>query len=758
MSTEAPVERLLRALREHGCEPRKSGSGWASRCPAHEDQRASLSVGEGDDGKELLYCHAGCPRVKILTLLGLKDRVLSNGVGARRDGDGRGAQRASPRIVKSYDYKDRDGTLLYQQVRYDPKDFRFRRPDGQGGWIWDLKGVTRVPFRLPELCASDEDEPVFVVEGEKDADQLAAVGLLATTNPGGAGKWRRAYNDHLKGRHVVIPPDNDEPGRKHAQSVARSLHGVAASVKVLELPGLPPKGDVSDWLDAGRTVEELRELAAREPEWKPEDSQPTISAGAAPAAPRFPRTDAGNGELFAHLYGDRVRYDHRRKRWLLWSDHRWSPDCEAAIRVLAKDAARRRYMQAPGLSDTKERESEARWAIQAESRQRVEAALYFAVAEKPVADTGEGWDSDPWLLGCPNGVVDFRSGELRAGRPEDRITMSTGVLFDPSAACRRWEKFLREVFEDDEEMIDWLWRALGYSATGDVREQEWNLMHGRGNNGKGALIRANRRALGDYAADTPFSTFELHGRTPIPNDLAALVGRRFVTASESNEAVRLNEARVKALTGGDPVTARFLNAEFFTYTPVLKLWLSTNKLPLVSDLSFGFWRRVRLIPFGRVFMGDEIDKDLDTKLAAETPGILTWIVRGALAWQERGLEPVPASVKAATREYAEDSDDLAEFLAERCVVEDGCTVPAGELFKEYSAWADERGLKKDDRLSATAFGRRMSEKFAKKRGVGGRTYHGVGLLAKVDARSDVGAGGIPEAGSGEWLGREPLTG
>jgi hypothetical protein len=169
----------------------------------------------------------------------------------------------------TYDYKDRDGKLLYQQTRRPGKEFRFRRPDGKGGWIWNLHGVGQVLYRLPELVAHP-DKSVFIVEGEKDADRLAREGLLATTNPSGAGKWKKEYSQTLKGRDVVILPDNDEPGKTHGQEVAKSLHGIAKSVKVVDLPGLSEKGDVSDWLEAGHTVEELQALVSQTPEWLPQ--------------------------------------------------------------------------------------------------------------------------------------------------------------------------------------------------------------------------------------------------------------------------------------------------------------------------------------------------------------------------------------------------------------------------------------------------------------------------------------------------------
>ncbi|HYH85832.1 MAG TPA: AAA family ATPase [Pyrinomonadaceae bacterium] len=205
-----------------------------------------MSISEGEGGRLLLYCHAGCTFEAICRAVGIGSQVYER-QGARR-------------TIEAYDYRDEHGVLLYQALRYEPKGFSQRRPNGDG-WVHKLDGVRRVPYRLPELLAADPEQLVFIVEGEKDADRLAALGLVATTKAGGAGKWRGEYSEHLRGRNVVIPPDNDGPGRKHAKQVAKSLRGIASSVRIVELPNLPLKGDVSDWLDAGHSPDELRALA-----------------------------------------------------------------------------------------------------------------------------------------------------------------------------------------------------------------------------------------------------------------------------------------------------------------------------------------------------------------------------------------------------------------------------------------------------------------------------------------------------------------
>ncbi|MBI2952884.1 MAG: AAA family ATPase [Chloroflexi bacterium] len=230
-------------------DARQNGAGYQAKCPGHDDRKASLSIAE-KDGRLLMYCHAGCPTESILDTLGLRMTDLfetPNGNGHKPQG----------RIAAIYDYRNADGQLLYQVVRLEPKDFRQRRPDGSGGWIWHLDDTPRVLYRLPELRKADPGEWVFIVEGEKDAEALARLGLVATANCGGAGKWRPEYSAELSGRRVAILPDNDDPGRHHAQQIAASVHGRAAQVRIVEVPNLPPKGDVSDWLASGGTRDEL---------------------------------------------------------------------------------------------------------------------------------------------------------------------------------------------------------------------------------------------------------------------------------------------------------------------------------------------------------------------------------------------------------------------------------------------------------------------------------------------------------------------
>jgi len=244
---------------------KRCGAGWVATCPAHADKTPSLGIDAGVDGRALVHCRAGCSQESVLAAL--KERGLWNPEPRTPD-----QSRTQRRIVARYAYTDADGRLLFEVVRFDPKDFRQRRPDPEhpGAWLWNMKAVGRVLFRLPDvLKAVAAGEQVYVTEGEKDALALAGLGLAATCNPGGAGKWQDSYTGALKNAMIVILPDRDEPGRKHGELVARALRGNVASLRVIELPDRDGRKvkDAADWIGAGGTREELVDLVEAAPEW-----------------------------------------------------------------------------------------------------------------------------------------------------------------------------------------------------------------------------------------------------------------------------------------------------------------------------------------------------------------------------------------------------------------------------------------------------------------------------------------------------------
>ena len=270
------VIEIVQALESLGFKVVKRGGGYRAQCPAHHGRDLNLAINPGKDGRALLTCHShGCTYESILAALqltGTSTRPAAPSESGTR-------QERRPTIATTYDYQDADGAVVFQTVRMHPKRFFQRRPDGHGGWINDLNGVAPVPFRLPQVLAADKDVPILVAEGEKDVLALESLGFVATCNHGGAGRWQDAHSFFLAGRHVVVIADNDEPGRHHANTVANSLNGIAASVKVmLSLPSVPEKGDPSDWIAGGGTAADLQALI---------DATPLVgSPGGLPGGPQ----------------------------------------------------------------------------------------------------------------------------------------------------------------------------------------------------------------------------------------------------------------------------------------------------------------------------------------------------------------------------------------------------------------------------------------------------------------------------------------
>ena len=449
--------------------------------------------------------------------------------------------------------------------------------------------------------------------------------------------------------------------------------------------------------------------------------------GGDPHSFNYRLTDLGNAEKIAEYFGDQVRYDHKQKRWLVWREPHWRPDVDGEIYRLAIESAKNRYKEACCIEDLALRAKVSKWAISSENRTRLEAACAVAKNIPPIFDSGDNWDQKIWLISCENGIVDLKTGLLREGRREDLITMSTGTNYNPDAKCPLWKQFLNEIFEGNTELIHFVHKALGYSLTGDMSEQALFFCFGAGANGKSVLISVLQKVLGDYSHNVPFSTFQKQGARSNTNDLAALELRRFVVSSEALGGNRLDETVLKNISGGDPVSARYLFKEFRTFIPHCKIWFFVNHKPLVKDDSYGFWRRVRLIPFTRTFEKDKQDKQLASKLQIETEGVLAWLVEGALLWQKEGLIPVPKAVEEATAQYQRESDILSDYIYERCVVRDDVQVKAIDLWKSYTAWEDDQGISDKEKLGSKSFYVKIAEKFTKIRTKEGKIYKGISL-------------------------------
>jgi putative DNA primase/helicase len=442
-------------------------------------------------------------------------------------------------------------------------------------------------------------------------------------------------------------------------------------------------------------------------------------------------TDAGNAERFQAQAGHRFAFVHAWGSWLHYDGIRWQRDGNGEAVRAALATLRATAGEAEKVPDADQRGELLRHALDSESSARLAAMLTLGQAVLPIAT--EDLDRDPDLLNVQNGTLDLRTGELRAHDRDDWLTRVVPVAWEPEAACPRWEAFLHRVMGGNDHLVGFLQRAVGYSLTGHTNEQVLLLLHGVGANGKSTFLETMRALLSDYSAITDFTTFLRRDCEGVRNDLARLVGTRFVSAVEAEAGKPLAEAFVKQLTGGDTVTARFLFREFFDFRPQFKIWLAANHKPGIYGSDHGIWRRIRLVPFTVIIPEQERDPRLVAKLAEELPGILAWAMRGCAAWCEHGLG-MPDEVRAATASYKEEMDLFGGFIDEGCVAEPGAQVSAKELYAAYVTCCEGNGEKpRSQKALGVGLRERGFESFQGVRGI--RCWRGLRLRREGEEAS-----------------------
>jgi phage/plasmid primase, P4 family, C-terminal domain len=430
-------------------------------------------------------------------------------------------------------------------------------------------------------------------------------------------------------------------------------------------------------------------------------SNPRGNPRGTPRAPgEIELTEDGVARNFTERHRNRLRFDHDMGKWFEWTGDHWAADGRARAFNYCREAAHRASVDA----SAKEL-STARRASFASGVERM------AKADPAHAVTQEVWDPDPWLIGVPGGVVDLKNGRMRPAAPEDMVTKRCAVAPAPTQDCPRWLQFLEEATGEDLDLIRFLQQWAGYSLTGITREHALVFMYGGGGNGKSVFLNTVAGMLGDYATQASMDTFTASKHDRHPTDLAALRGARMVTASETEEGRAWAEARIKALTGGDKISARFMRQDFFEFTPQFKLIIAGNHRPTLRNIDPAMQRRLNIVPFTR--KPATPDQELETKLRAEWPGILRWAIDGALDWQLNGLIR-PSSVTAATAAYFEENDLFGTFLEEMCETDPGNDrwfEPAPGFFKRWQEYAIAAG---DEPGNARWLGENMARRgFAK---------------------------------------------
>lgn len=384
--------------------------------------------------------------------------------------------------------------------------------------------------------------------------------------------------------------------------------------------------------------------------------------------------------IFAERNEGKLLYCHSSGHWHVWTGAAWVPNRIGLAFQWARTICRELgESQKPGAR------------IAAGKTSTAAGVERFCQSDTVFAVTADAWDCDPWLLGTPGGTVDLRSGILRPANPKDRITKLTAVAPSRTASCPCWLAFLDQATRSDVGLIRFLQQWCGYSLTGSTREHALVFVYGPGGNGKSVFINVLTGILADYAKVAAMDTFTASKGDKHPTDMAMLRGARLVTASETEEDRAWAEARIKSLTGGDPVTARFMGQDFFTFVPTFKLTIVGNHQPMLRNVDDAARRRFSIVPFVR--KPEKPDRELEGKLKAEWPAILRWMIEGCLDWRQNGLVR-PASVVSATNAYFAEQDLMAQWLADKCDVRQGDASiwdRTSDLFESWTAYAKAAG-------------------------------------------------------------------
>ena len=410
---------------------------------------------------------------------------------------------------------------------------------------------------------------------------------------------------------------------------------------------------------------------------------------------RYGWNDIGNGNLFADWYKSVARYVPERKQWFVYADGVWKPDTGGLkVMQLCKKLADSLYIYALSIPDESRKQSYMKHVAKWQSRHNRETILKDAASVYPLPLSR--FDADPFLFNCQNGTLNLKTREFRDHSPADFLSMKAGVEYHANARCERWEQFISEIMQGDQDRAAFFQKALGYALTGDTAHECFFILYGvTSRNGKGTSMETFMNLVGDYGRATRPETISMkptvNGNMP-SEDVARLAGARFVNISEPDKKMVLSAALVKTLTGNDTITARFLHENSFEFRPQFKLFINTNHLPQVTDVTLFTSGRVKLIPFERHF--DESERDTGLKKALSTPaalsGILNWCLDGLWLIEETGFD-MPESVKIATDEYRQRSDKMGRFVAESLEADPQGEIRTADAYELYKAWCARNG-------------------------------------------------------------------
>lgn len=636
---------------------KQTSNGIEALCPAHDDKKASLTASR--NGEKILFkCQAGCVNNDILQTINME----WNQFFVHSDN----SKTQKKKEVCRYRYENKGGKHAFDVVRFEPKDFRPQRPDGK----WSLEGVERVPYRLPELLQGvKESKPILFLEGEKDVDSAMAMGLIATTFVGGAGKWRDEYSEYFRGADVVLIPDNDNPGLNGMTEIATKLHGTASRTRMLELPGLGPRlekhgKDFSDWAELEKnTVEVLNDLVMEAEEWK------------------IPLED-----------------------WLYFTDKGFKVNKSLLAEQVASDeggnlicVCQTFWKYSSGVWK-REEDAQIKAQIRRKIAMREEALVYLtsALVEDVfkqlslilLAPPEFKFNREPMIINFTNGTLELREGEFsRSHRRELFQNIQFPYDFNRDLHCPNWVVFL-ESLDFDLDTLSRLQEWAGYCLLPMVQGnlQKSLFFIGEGANGKSVFLETLAAVL-DNVSHLELS--ELFDRFKI----AELEGK-LANICTDVETSKVMDARFKKIVAGEPQSAERKFKEPFEFQPFAKILFSANEFIPTKDRTHGYYRRFDILKFNRIFETEEQKPELLQELKEEVPGILNWALEGLdRLSQQNWIMTKSSYMENCHNEFKKATNPLQLFIEEECVVEVNATVDSNEFRSSYKHYCEDKGYK-----------------------------------------------------------------
>ncbi len=436
---------------------------------------------------------------------------------------------------------------------------------------------------------------------------------------------------------------------------------------------------------------------------------------------RFDCTELGNKDRFIEQHGSCVKYLNELKQWVVWDGTRWTLSKYATVHELATQTVRNIYDEARDCTNDEGKKHLTSWAFRSQNAKHIKSILTLAAQDPMINVSIQAFDRDPRKINCKNGILDLDTGEIVGTSPDDLIMQQVTVTYNLNAKCPKWDKFIREVFLGDNELINYVQRILGYTLTGLTSEQCLFMAYGLGANGKSTLFETVLDIMGDYGSTMEFSTLLNTNKSDIraQEAIGRLKDKRYVIASETDSTKRFSEALIKKITGGDTLTGAKLYGGSYEFRPTHKIFLQVNHKPGVKDASYGFWRRMNVIPFLKKFSETEKDPYLSEKLAKEKEGIFAWLVKGAMSYLKEGIGETPKVVTEATEAYREENDTLSKFIGDCFVEEYGVSTGVSEAYDSYSAWCFHNKVEATSKqyFSAGMEERGISKKKTKKKNI-----------------------------------------